>query len=318
MWSIDSVEWIDIELTSFCNIQCPGCFRTQSWVAEKIIDRDMLSFELIQQKFCREDFPNIKIVNFCGSVDEPTSHPEFFEIIKHFAAWECHINIATNGSIRSTQWWHNLAKILPASHRVTWGIDGADKTSEIYRQGSRFEKVQENFQSFIAAGGQAVWQIIEFEHNLHQIEQARELAQQQGFKDFKIIRSHRSDVKHIKHVKQTTDQSACIECKYKKQNRIFVNHNGNVIPCCFLNSQMLEYTATGIVKNKFEQILEKNDYINQINIKNVSIKQCLESGVFADIVESWTQDQPILKCVTACRQNVRDNFEKQNLNHDKS
>jgi MoaA/NifB/PqqE/SkfB family radical SAM enzyme len=272
MWSTDTIEWIDIELTSFCNIQCPGCFRTQSQVAEKIIDRELLSFDLIQQKFQQHDFPNIKIINFCGSVDEPTSHPEFFDIIKYFATWNCHINIATNGSIRSAQWWHNLAKILPANHRVTWGIDGADKTSEIYRQGSKFEKVQENFQSFISAGGQAVWQIIEFEHNLHQIDQAREIANQQGFKSFKIIRSHRPDVKHIKHVKQTTDQSNCIECKYKQQKRIFVNHNGNVIPCCFLNAQMLEYSATGIVKNKFEEILEKNDYINQINIKNVSIK----------------------------------------------
>ena len=27
MWSSDTVEWIDIELTSYCNIDCPGCFR---------------------------------------------------------------------------------------------------------------------------------------------------------------------------------------------------------------------------------------------------------------------------------------------------
>ena len=27
MWTGDTIEWIDIELTSYCNIDCPGCFR---------------------------------------------------------------------------------------------------------------------------------------------------------------------------------------------------------------------------------------------------------------------------------------------------
>ena len=35
MWSGDTVEWLDIELTSFCNIDCPGCFRQ---VKRKVVD----------------------------------------------------------------------------------------------------------------------------------------------------------------------------------------------------------------------------------------------------------------------------------------
>jgi len=35
MWSNDTIEWIDIELTSFCNIDCPGCFRQ---VKRKVVD----------------------------------------------------------------------------------------------------------------------------------------------------------------------------------------------------------------------------------------------------------------------------------------
>lgn len=310
MWSTETLEWIDIELTSFCNIRCKGCFRTQSKYADRIINRDFLDFKLIKEKFQNSFFPNIKIINFCGSVDEPVSHPEFFDIIKHFASWNCHINIATNGSIRSKEWWQELASILPESHRVTWGIDGIDKTSELYREGSRFSKVQENFRAFIKAGGKAVWQIIEFEHNKNQIEPARYIASQEGFKDFKIITSHRTDVQGITYIKKNIQESSCIECKYKTQKRIFVNHMGNVIPCCFLNSQMLEFAVTGIKKNKFEEILEKNDYIKQINIKHVSLEYALSSNVFKDIIQSWTDVKQIPKCVTACKQNNRDSFKK--------
>ena len=169
MWTTDTLEWIDIELTSFCNIKCKGCFRVQSDYADQILNKTYLDINTIRDKFQKEMFPNIKIINFCGSVDEPCSHPQFFEIIKHFADWNCHINIATNGSLRSEKWWTELAGILPSSHKVVWGIDGSDELSEVYREGSNFKKVEQNYRAFIAAGGRANWQFISFEHNEHQL-----------------------------------------------------------------------------------------------------------------------------------------------------
>ena len=29
MWNNKTIEWIDVELTSFCNIACPGCLRQE-------------------------------------------------------------------------------------------------------------------------------------------------------------------------------------------------------------------------------------------------------------------------------------------------
>ena len=37
MWTTDTLEWIDIELTSFCNIKCKGCFRVLSDYADDIL-----------------------------------------------------------------------------------------------------------------------------------------------------------------------------------------------------------------------------------------------------------------------------------------
>lgn len=313
MWNSKTLEWIDIELTSFCNIKCKGCFRVVSKQADKILNKTYLDIDVIKEKFQKEMFPNIRIINFCGSVDEPATHPNFFEIIKHFAEWNCHINIATNGSLRNKKWWAELATILPTSHRVTWGIDGADELSEVYREGSNFKKVQENYRSFIAAGGQAVWQFIEFEHNQHQTEIAKQLAKDEGFKDFKIIISHRNDIGGVKHKKIEVEESPCISCKYSNQKRIFINHMGNIIPCCHLNSKMLEFAVSNNIKDLFEEILVKHDYMNTINISNVSIDDAMNSNVWNDIKNSWASDKRISKCESTCKENRRDKFIKETL-----
>ena len=313
MWAADTLEWIDIELTSFCNIQCKGCFRVLSNHADKILNKHYLDFATIEKRFKKEMFPNIKIINFCGSVDEPTTHPEFFEIIKHFADWDCHINIATNGSLRTVTWWEQLANVLPNSHRVTWGIDGSDEVSELYREGSSFKKVQKNFRAFIAAGGKSVWQFIEFEHNQHQTEDAKALAKEEGFLDFKTIISHRTDTDEVTHKRIEQDEAPVISCKYANQKRIFVNHMGNVIPCCHLNSKMLEYEVTDIKKDKFEDILEKQDYKNDINLVNVDINDAINGKVFNDIIDSWTDETKIPKCWSTCKKNNKDVFIKEKL-----
>jgi hypothetical protein len=255
----------------------------------------------------------MKIINFCGSVDEPTTHPDFFEIIEHFASWDCHINIATNGSLRTTQWWAKLATLLPASHKVTWGIDGSDELSEQYREGSNFKKVRNNWRAFIGAGGRANWQFIVFEHNEHQLEIAREMAKHEGFKEFKTIISHRKDTGGVKHKKVEVEESPCISCKYGNQKRIFVNHMGNVIPCCHLNSKMLEFAVNDKKKDRFEEILVENDYMNDINLANVSLEQAMTGKVWTDIQNSWTGNNRIPKCQSTCKENRRDKFIKEKL-----
>jgi MoaA/NifB/PqqE/SkfB family radical SAM enzyme len=313
MWTKETLEWIDIELTSFCNIKCKGCFRVQSKHADKILNKTYLDFYTIKEKFKKEDFPNIKIINFCGSVDEPCSHPQFFQIIEYFADWNCHINIATNGSLRTVQWWEKLATILPTSHRVTWGIDGSDELSEVYREGSNFKKVQKNFRAFNAAGGKSVWQFIEFEHNQHQTEDAKRIAKEEGFVDFKTIISHRKDSNGITYKKVEHEENPYISCKYGNQKRIFVNHMGNVIPCCHLNSQMLEYAVTNEKKDLFEKILEENDYIKDINLSNVSLSEALNGKIFSSIINSWGSDNIIPKCWKTCKKNNIDKFIKEKL-----
>lgn len=315
MWSMDTIEWIDIELTSYCNIRCKGCFRVLSKEADKILNKEILDLKTLRERFQKQFFPNIKIINFCGSIDEPISHPQFFDVIKHFKDWGVHINVATNGSLRTEKWWQELAEVMPENHRVTWGIDGANELSEIYREGSSFKKVQKNYRAFNQAGGKSNWQFIVFEHNEHQLEQAKEIAKKEGFVDFKTIISHRKDTKGVKPKQEKIDQveeETVISCKYGNQKRIFINHMGNVIPCCHLNSKMLEYSVTGEIKDKFEQLLEENDYKNTINLSNVSIEQAIDSNVWNSIISGWNKT-PVPRCEQVCKKLKRDIFIKERL-----
>jgi len=258
-------------------------------------------------------FPNIKIINFCGSVDEPCSHPQFHQIVEHFADWNAHINIATNGSLRTTKWWTKLASVLPDSHRVVWGIDGSDELSEVYRRGSNFKKVEQNYRAFIAAGGKANWQFISFEHNQHQLETAKQMAKDEGFKEFKTIISHRKDSGGVVHKKVEVEENPSISCKYANQKRIFVNHMGNVIPCCHLNAKMLEFPVSGVHKDKFEDLLTQHDYQHDINLKNTSLAAAINGKVWTGIRDSWTSDVRIPRCEQVCKQNKRDIFIKELL-----
>jgi len=316
MWTMDTIEWLDIELTSFCNIRCKGCFREISNEADKILNKKYLDLDIIKEKFKKEYFPSIKIINFCGSVDEPTTHPQFFDIIQYFADWNAHINIATNGSLRTETWWQTLATILPKNHRVTWGIDGADKTSEIYREGSNFEKVKRNFRAFNNAGGNSKWQFIVFEHNEHQLSDAKKIAKQEGFKGFETIISHRKDTKEVKPKQDEIDnveELTEISCKYANQKRIFINHMGNVIPCCHYNSKMLEYSVTGKIKDQFEELLDAHDYTTTINLNAVTINQAINSDIWNEIMNSWKSSNPAPRCSQVCKQLKRDKFIKEQL-----
>jgi MoaA/NifB/PqqE/SkfB family radical SAM enzyme len=315
---MDTIEWLDIELTSFCNIECKGCFRVISKHADKILNKEYITIDTIRERFHKEMFPSIKIINFCGSVDEPTTHPQFFDIIRHFADWDAHINIATNGSLRTSKWWTELAGILPDSHGVTWGIDGSDELSEVYRQGSNFAKVEQNFRAFNAAGGKSNWQFIVFEHNEHQLDTAKERATSEGFKNFKTIISHRKDTKGNVRAAKTekidnAPEIASVSCKYANQKRIFINHVGNVIPCCHLNSKMLEYGVSNIIKDEFETLLSEQNYNDTINLKNASIQDAIHSDIWQGIVNSWDSDNPMPRCMQVCKQMKRDTFIKEEL-----
>ena len=295
MWTLDTIEWVDVELTTFCNIDCPGCFRqVKRHKVGHLLDKEMLSFS--QLKRWVKHFPNIDLLNFCGSIDEPTLHPEILDIVNHFYE-DVNINISSNGSTKTEKFWSELGS---KGISVFFGIDGIDQESlEVYRIGSNFKKVRENWRAFIKAGGKATWQFIAFEHNEHLIDHARYMANIEGFDSFRLIWSHREDNSEVKVEREENSE---IVCKYANQKRIFISHTGVMLPCCFMNSEFLQSYGTDEYYTDFQKHFRDTGGV---------LEHSLKYSEPEDIMQYWGDmaTEKFSRCVSTCKQARQDIFE---------
>ena len=186
MWNVQigDVTEIDLECTTYCNLACPECNRTTDKdIISSILNTSHVTLENCRTWFKPTELTKLKEVRFCGAIDEALMNPELTDILDFFLdEFKIkYIDIRTNGSLRSTTWWSNFVNHLPSKHIIVFGLDGLEDTLHIYRIGADYKKVINNAKAFIDAGGIASWQFIEFEHNKHQIEEAKQLAKELGF-----------------------------------------------------------------------------------------------------------------------------------------
>jgi hypothetical protein len=93
------------------------------------------------------------------------------------------IEVSTNGSAQP-KIWTELGK-TPV--RIGFRIDGLKDTNYLYRQNTDFDLIISNAKQFIQAGGHAIWTMIVFDHNKHQIEQCRQMSEDLGFELFRVV-----------------------------------------------------------------------------------------------------------------------------------
>ena len=136
------------------------------------------------------------MVTYNGTWGDSILHPEIFKYTQHIIDTinevgneKCGFEIATNGGLHSTDWWREMAELTKQFHqpwtKVIFAIDGLDdKTHQMYRRAVNWDKVMENAKAYMDQGGRAVWQWLQFDHNKHQTERAREMAKELGFAEF--------------------------------------------------------------------------------------------------------------------------------------
>jgi sulfatase maturation enzyme AslB (radical SAM superfamily) len=97
------------------------------------------------------------------------------------------LGMNTNGAIQNTFWWHEIGRLFnqPRDY-VVFSIDGLEDTNSVYRKGVNWTKLMQNSQAFIEAGGLAHWDMLIYQHNEHQVDEARQLSSQLGFKEFRV------------------------------------------------------------------------------------------------------------------------------------
>ena len=241
---LDNVKEIHIEPTSICNAECPMCARNVNGIGlNPYITLKSLPVKWFEDNIKPKQLQKLNKVFFCGNVGDPASAPELLKIIKYLKTHNPNliIGLNTNGGLRNIDWWTKLGNLLdgPLDYCV-FSIDGLKDTNHLYRRKVIWNKLIENAKSFISTGASAHWDMLVFKHNKHEIEQARELADQLGFTWFRSKETDRwdtytSDIGILPADEfHPTTPSSDITCEVKRDSSIFIDYTGNYWPCCHM------------------------------------------------------------------------------------
>ncbi len=330
MYSLADISTIHLEVTSKCNASCPMCLRNVlGGKTNPQLPLTELTLSDIQSIISAGLLKQLKKIYFCGNYGDPIMAKDTLEIIKYFRSMnsELRIDMHTNGSARSSDWWNELGK---TNTRVVFGIDGLEDTNHIYRRGTKWPILIRNAKSFIEAGGYAEWTFIVFKHNEHQIDEAKELSKTLGFKKFNIKKTGRffSNIKatgkdaqevlsvdgeHEYFIEKPTQKKYInsalaneatllekvgdlkayfgqtdVDCKVIKEGNIYITAEGLVFPCCWTANQMYPWYYPEKGSQIWSLLKKLPEGTNSINAKKVPLEKILEGPFFKkSIPENW-------------------------------
>ena len=195
LYHYDELRIIHLELTHRCNAACPMCARNINGGA---VNPDMplseLSLADVKAILLPELIGRLKRIYACGNYGDPMVARDCLEVFRYLREHGPNLNLDlhTNGSARRPEWWRELAEIMKQGpHYLRFGIDGLEDTNHLYRRGADWKTVMRSAEAFIDAGGRAEWDFLVFRHNEHQVEEARKLAEDMGFKEFFVRKTGR-------------------------------------------------------------------------------------------------------------------------------
>ena len=287
---------------------CPR-FDFELNLIKEITNNSHTTLDVIKNRIGDKILSQLQKFYSCGVLGDGAMNPECVEIYDYVkTSGVSNTSLNTNGGPRNTDFWKALAQ---TGTSVTFAIDGLEDTNHLYRRNVKWEKVIENVQAFINAGGIADWDFLVFKHNEHQVEQAQELSKKLGFKLFNKKETTRwddfdSDGNWIqrKSIKiddyslekvetqnennkglsltqkaKITDtfKTRKINCHsfHKGNSEIYIAANGDVSPCCWLGDLKI-HEAKNII-NDYKKI--NLNYTNLEDILNGHLFKELEKGI---------------------------------------
>jgi MoaA/NifB/PqqE/SkfB family radical SAM enzyme len=338
MYKLDEIWSIQLEPSSFCNARCVSCVRNVGGYNHNTgFEERNLSLSDIKTILPVSFIKQLNNVLYNGNLGDMLMNPEIVEITAYFLDLNPQLKIQamTNGGAGSSAMWRGLGNL---GIQCNFAIDGLEDTHHLYRQNTVWSTVIKNAKIFIESGGYAVWKMIEFEHNHHQIEECRNLSKELGFREFwllessinrgpriafdangnfshyiesaaEIFNAKMSASQYLDGIKQTfptvymktiQDQTErTITCSAKKMKDLYINSVGEVYPCCFIGHQPKTLDAEHYFSNMQVKEMLKN------NLNNALIhplEQCIEW--FSLIEQTWNRssvkDGGLIACHSNC------------------
>jgi len=315
MISFKNIRDVHLEISSLCNASCPWCPRT-FWGYPYNGGYPEVNFTLEHAKkiFTKEFLPQLYSIRINGNFGDIVMNPEGPDIVAYFLSQNSNlrITISTNGGARDQDYWKKLAQ---TSATVMFCLDGLEDTHHLNRQNTVWNTVIRNAQTFINAGGQAIWKMIRFDHNHHQIEQCRAMSLDLGFVDFKLIDEGRNtgpvfdregNLSHVlgnydketdfkilffkkkndtillEDIIQDRTPAKAVDCKVKKSRSVYIAANGDVSPCCWTGFYPKTYGAGQYHQAANAQLIP---LIAKNNALEYPLEECIQW--FQSVENTW-------------------------------
>ena len=273
MYKFNEIKGVHLEITQRCQASCPMCDRNENGGKEnKHITDAELNLDDCKKIFTPEFINKLGIMYMCGNLGDPIIATDTLDVFNYFrhnnsSMW---LSMNTNAGAKTTDWWKDLADVFGRVGTVVFSVDGLKDTNHLYRQNVQWEIVEQNMRSFIEAGGRARWDFIIFEHNEHQIDEAKKLSEKWGCEKFITKKTGRffssaSNKGKEKHQaqnrkgKETTllskpKEEKNINLSLKKEKQLIKEYGSMMdyydsckINCKVLNSKEIFITAEGLM-----------------------------------------------------------------------
>lgn len=294
-----------------------------------------LTRSFIEQSIPKSFIKQLQRIRMCGNFGDPAAASEAISICESFRISNpsIHLSFHTNGGLRNPEWWFKLGRLFRGdADEIYFALDGLEDTLSIYRRGVDYKKVISNALAAIRAGARVHWVMLVFEHNEHQIDDARKLAKELGFFSFRLKATKRFlkyednalelqyPVKNEAHeilysIKPPTDNSYVnpvithydqpykdeIACHVLERKSLFISAKGEVFPCCWIGAAIYPAHKTGPI-GQIAEILNKYGGVRDLSLKEHSLHEIINGDFFRELPGLWKSCNPEV-CLKNCNPN---------------
>jgi MoaA/NifB/PqqE/SkfB family radical SAM enzyme len=330
MYNYHKVRNIQLEITTVCNAACPQCPRNHHG-GPTIKNLPMISWTLddVKKILPVEFVKNLENIYLCGTYGDPMANKHIVDICVWLKTLNPAVKISlhTNGSLGATKTYTALADLLDY---MAFGIDGLEDTNHLYRRNTSWPTIMRNVKTFVAQGGNAIWDFIVFRHNEHQIEQAQSLSQELKFSRFNIKKTYRFfnrnhqlvpfilvdgfmleppsnptylnqqisfiDKVELESYKRTTN----ISCYYLSQDSIYIGADGFVFPCGWLHDRLYGVESEASVDHEtIKKMMHEVGGTHMANCFMTPLEKIVDGAWFEKIADGWTTNR-LDRCSMMC------------------
>ena len=335
---LSDIKSLIIELSTSCNSRCPHCPRFDS---NGNLHPDLILAHLdinsILDNLELDQLVNLKYVKLEGDKGDPLMHPEIEKIIDVFVNLPSrpNVEVVTNGSIRSSNWWRVLGEKSYSNLQVTFSIDGLKETNHLYRIGLEFDTIIDNATAFINAGGIALWKFILFRHNENQLQSVIDISKQLGFVGLEYVTCRLSSFQGLEKwpVRVNNQLSYFLEppsqskrglvvhdaksivkinhnnlnperiCPWMSAGALYITYLNYLIPCCMMHfDTKLNYPGT-------KKFIEMSNGLENQDLTKYSLSTILKNKLFDhELVDSLKTGKWHFTCMRSCKSQIIKNL----------